>query len=91
MAEGVYLPESNKNKLIRFLYNSDDLGWKTIHDIVGFFAGGGIELTYYPQDVASDNAEIAFVLKRRIPEPKPTLPALSPEKQMENLKKDIKK
>ena len=90
MADGVYLPDSNKNKLIRWLYNADEMGWKTIHDIVAFFNSCGIEVTYYPVDTEAANAEIALVLKRKLPEPKPMLPATTPTKQLENLNKDIK-
>lgn len=90
MAEGVFLPEPNKNKLFRFLYNSDEMQWKTIHDFVAFFASCGIELTYYPQDTDSGNAETAFVLRRKPPEIKPTPPSKTTTEQMNQLKKDIK-
>ena len=90
MAEGNYLPNSNKNKLFRFLYNSDDLGLKTADDWVAFFAGGGIEASYYPVDTDAPTAEIAWILKKKIPESKPMLPATAPKKQLENLNKDIK-
>ena len=90
MADGIYLPDSNKNKLIRWLYNADEMGWKTIHDIVAFFNSCGIEVTYYPVDTEAPNAEIALVFKRKLPEPKPTLPATTPKQQLVNLNKDIK-
>ena len=90
MAEGNYLPNSNKNKLFRFLYNSDDLGVKTADDWVAAFASIGWDASYYPVDTEAPNAEIAWILKRRIPEPKPMLPATTPKQQLENLNKDIK-
>lgn len=91
MAEGVFLPEPNKNKLFRFLYNSDEMQLKTINDWVNLFAACGIELTYYPVDTDSTGAEIACVLKRKLPEPKPTPPSKTATQQMDQLKKDIKK
>jgi len=90
MASGVYSPNANKNKLIRWLYNSDEMGWKTIYDIVAFFNSCGIDVTYYPVDTGVATAEIALVFKRKIPEPKQTLPSTSIEKQFDNLNKKMK-
>ena len=90
MAEGIFLPEPNKNKLFRFLYNSDEMQLKTIHDWVALFAACGIEMTYYPVDIDSPNVEITCVLKRKLPDPKPVPPTNTATQQMAQLKKDMK-
>lgn len=89
MNEGVFLPESNKNKVFRFLYNSDELQLKTINDWVALFASCGVEMSYYPQNTNSPDAEIACVLKRKLsdvqPVQKPKFKSI--DEQIANLRK----
>lgn len=87
MAEGPYLTTTNKVATPIIIWNTNRLGVKTIDDFVAMFKEIGVDMIHFEDDLNSPKPKTVWLLDRKTPEPKPTLPAPGPQKQMDNLVK----